>query len=145
MRKLIVSLAAMASALTAVPAMAQNSSYKLGSLWTAARIDVEDGQFENYMDWLTKVWASNQAFAKSQGWILDYHILDSMNPRDGEPDLILITRFADFPSVAEVERRNEIMNKRMNQDDHSADAASGQRNKMRRQMGSVLYRELHSK
>lgn len=77
-----------------------------------------------------------------QGWILDYHILDSINPRDGEPDLILITRFADMPSVAEIERRNEIINKRMNQDDHSADAASGQRNKVRRQMGSVLYREL---
>ena len=73
---------------------------KLGPLWTAARIDVDDGQYENYMDWLMKVWADNQAFAKSQGWILDYHILDSVNPRDGEPDLILITRFADFPSAA---------------------------------------------
>ena len=94
------------------------------------------------MDWLMKVWADNQAFAKSQGWILDYHILDSVNPRDGEPDLILITRFADFPSAQEIDRRNAIMNERMKQDDHSADAASGKRNEMRRQMGSVLYREL---
>lgn len=86
--------------------------------------------------------ADNQAFAKSQGWILDYHILDSVNPRDGEPDLILITRFADFPSVQEIDRRNAIINERMKQDDHSADAASGKRNEMRRQMGSVLYREL---
>ena len=142
MRKWIIGAAMLASAVTAAPATAQQSSYKLGPLWTAARIDVEDGQFENYLDWLTKVWAGNQAFAKSQGWLLDYHILDSVNPRDGEPDLILITRFTDFPSVAEIERRNAIMNRRMNQDDHAADAASGQRNKMRRQMGSVLYREL---
>ena len=140
MRKFIIGAALLAAA--ASPAIAQQSSYKLGPMWTAARIDVEAGQYENYMDWLMKVWESNQAFAKSQGWLLDYHILDSVNPRDGEPDLILITRFADFPSVAEIERRNEILNKRMNQDDHSADAASGDRNKMRRQMGSVLYREL---
>ena len=142
MKKKILALAALASCAFAMPAMAQQSSYKLGPMWTSARIDVEDGQYENYMDWLMKVWESNQAFAKSQGWILDYHILDSVNPRDGEPDLILITRFADMPSVAEIERRNAIMNQRMNQDDHSADAASGQRNKMRRQMGSVLYREI---
>ena len=145
MHKWIIGAAALASALTATPALAQESSYKLGPLWSAGRIDVEDGQYENYMDWLMKAWADNQAFAKSQGWILDYHILDSVNPRDGEPDLILITRFADYPSVAETDRRNAIINKRMSQDDHSADAASGQRTKMRRQMGSVLYREILKK
>ena len=141
MRKYLLG-AAFVAALAATPLGAQQSSYKLGPMWTAARIDVEDGQFENYMDWLMKVWESNQAFAKSQGWILDYHILDSVNARDGEPDLILITRFADMPSVAEMDRRNAIINERMKQDDHSADAASGQRTKMRRQMGSVLYREM---
>ena len=142
MRKTMIALAALASCAFAMPAMAQQSSYKLGPLWSAGRIDVEDGQYENYMDWLMKVWESNQAFAKSQGWILDYHILDNVNARDGEPDLILITRFTDMPSVAEIDRRNAIINERMKQDDHSADAASGQRTKMRRQMGSVLYREI---
>ncbi|MEO7602077.1 MAG: hypothetical protein ABIS39_02265 [Sphingomicrobium sp.] len=141
MRRYLIG-AAFLAVLATTPVAAQQSSYKPGPLWSAARIDVEDGQFENYMDWLIKVWDSNQAFAKSQGWILDYHILDSVNPRDGEPDLILITSFADYPSAAETERRSAILNERMKQDDHSADAASGQRNKMRRQMGSVLYREL---
>lgn len=145
MRKLTIALATLASSVMAMPAIAQDSSYKLGPLWTAARIDVEDGQHENYMDWLGKVWAANQAYAKSQGWILDYYILDNMNARDGEADLILITRYADFPSVAEIERRGKIMNERMKLDDHSADAASGQRVKMRRQMGSTMYRELQPK
>lgn len=140
MRKYLLGAAFLAA--VASPAFAQQSSYKLGPLWSAGRIDVEDGQYENYMDWLMKVWESNQAFAKSQGWILNYHILNSVNPRDGEPDLILITSFADYPSPAELDRRNAIMNERMKQDDHSADVASGQRTKMRRQMGSVLYREI---
>ena len=140
MRKYLIGAALLAAA--ASPAFAQQSSYKLGPMWTAVRIDVEDGQYENYLDWLTKVWMDNQAFAKSQGWVLDYHVLDSVNPRDGEPDLILISRFADMVPAAEIERRNEIINKRMSQDDHVADAQSGQRTKMRRSMGSVLYREL---
>ena len=144
MRKLLIGIAGMAM-LATTPALAQQSSYKLGPLWDAARIHVEDGQYENYLDWLMKVWADNQAFAKSQGWILDYWVLNNVNPRDGEADLILITRYADFPSVAEIERRNNIINQRMQQDDHSADAASGQRIKMRRLMGSVLYRELQKR
>lgn len=145
MRKFLLAACGAASLVmlaASAPAGAQQSSYKGGDLWVAARIDVEDGQFENYMDWLNKVWVPNQEFAKSQGWINGYHILNNINNRDGEPDLILITSFADLPSVAEGDRRDAIMNQRMSQDDHSGDAASGARTKMRRQMGSTLYREL---
>ena len=81
-------------------------------------------------------------YAKSQGWISDYYILDNINSRDGEPDVILVTRYNDFPSAAEIERRNALINERMKQDDHSADAASGQRTKMRTLTGSILYREM---
>lgn len=141
MRKSLILLAALAGTF-AVPATAQQSALKMSSLWDVSRIDVEDGQDQNYADYLVKTWVPNQEFAKAQGWIQDYYILDNVNARDGEPDLILITRYADHPSVAEMERRNAIMNKRMNQDDHSAAAASGDRTKMRKLMGTVLYREL---
>lgn len=97
---------------------------------------------ENYLDYVAKTWIPNQEYAKSQGWISDYYVLNNVNARDGEPELILITRFAEIPSVAEGERRNAIMNERMKQDDHSAEAASGMRSKMRRLAGSILYREL---
>jgi hypothetical protein len=142
MRKLILGAISLAFLATSAPGLSQQSAVKPGPLWTAARIDVEDGQYENYMDWLAKVWIPNQEFAKSQGWLSDYYILDNINNRDGEPDLILITRFNDFPSPTEIERRNAVMNERMKQDDHTADAASGQRGKMRRLMGSILYREV---
>ncbi len=141
MRKFLIGVAA-AAILGATPVVAQQSSYKLGPLWSTQRIKVEDGQFENYMDWLNKTWMDNQAFAKSQGWILQYHILNNIDARDGEPDLILISSFADYPSVAEVDRRSAIINKRMSLDDHSADTASGERTKMRRLMGSATYREM---
>lgn len=142
MRKMILSAIAAGLMMTATASAAQESSYKLGPLWTAARISVEDGQFQNYMDYLMKTWRDNQMFAKSQGWILDYHILDNVNPRDGEPDIILLTRFADFPSVEEIERRDKIMDARMKQDARSAEAASARRGSMRKLKGSILYREL---
>ena len=141
MRNLLIGAAALAAAMTA-PAVAQQSSMKPGAMWTAGRIAVEEGQMQNYMDYLTKTWMANQEYAKSQGWLLDYHVLQSINPRDGEPNIVLITRFADMPTAAEADRRSDILNKRLSQDDHAAAAASGDRNKMRKLMGSVLYREM---
>lgn len=142
MHRLLLGATALAMTMTAIPAVAQQSSAKASGYWNAARIDVEDGQFENYMDFLTRTWVPNQEYAKSQGWITDYHILASPNARAGEPDVILITRFAEYPSIAEQDRRNALINERMKLDDHSADAASGQRGKMRELAGSVLYQEM---
>ena len=142
MRKFLIGIAALAIVAGTGPALAQQSSMKPGAMWTAGRILVEDGQMQNYMDYLTKVWMANQDYAKSQGWLLEYHVLQSIHPRDDEPNIILITRFNDMPSAAETERRNDILNKRLNQDAHSAAAASGQRNAMRKQLGAVLYREM---
>ncbi len=141
MRKSLILLAALAGAF-ATPALAQQSALKMGGLWNATRIAVEDGQAQNYRDYLAKTWIPNQEFAKAQGWIQDFYVLDNVNARDGEPNIVLLTRYADFPSVAEMDRRNGIMNQRMNQDDHSAATASGSRNVMRKQLGTVLYREL---
>lgn len=148
MRKYLLAACGAASLVmlaASTPATAQQSSYKSGDLWVASRIDVEDGQFENYMDYITRVWVDNQAYAKKQGWLLDYYILDNLNKRDGEPDIILLTRYTDFPSVAETERRDKLINERMKQDAHSAAMASGERTKMRKLLGTVLYRELHAR
>jgi hypothetical protein len=141
MHKYLIGVAALA-VIAATPAAAQQSSMKPGPMWTSARIYVEDGQMENYMDYLTKTWMANQAYAKSQGWLLEYHVLQSVNPRDGEPNIVLITQYNDYPSAAESERRDAIINQRMALDDHAQASASGDRTKMRKLMGSALYREM---
>lgn len=142
MKKTLFAALAAISLIAVSPAAAQQSSMKPGPMWTASRISVDDGQMQNYMDFLTKTWMANQEYSKSQGWMLDYHVLQSVNPRDGEPNIVLLTSFTDMPSAAEADRRTDILNKRLSQDDHAAAAASGERNKMRHQMGSVLYREM---
>ena len=97
------------------------------------------------MDLLTKTWVDNQAFAKSQGWILDYYILNNINPRDGEPDIILLSRFADYPSVKEIDRRNGHFEQA---DEPGRPSRRGRQRRARRDAqaaGSVLYRELQKR
>ena len=74
--------------------MAQDSSVKAGSLWQANRIYVEDGQFENYMDWLTKTWMAQAGICRNlKGWMLEYHILSEREQaRDGEPNVYPASR-----------------------------------------------------
>ena len=47
--KTFVMLGCAALALAATPAMAQDSSYKPGTVWEAGRIDVLPGQFDEYV------------------------------------------------------------------------------------------------
>jgi hypothetical protein len=143
MKKTMTGLIACACALTlAAPAFSQDRAARLGPLWSVGMIEVQPGQGQAYLRWLNDVWRANQAFAKQQGWILDYHILANIDGRDGEPDIYLITKYADEPSVAEIERRDAVMLRRMQTTPSGADEQSAARGTMRRQMGSMTLREM---
>lgn len=141
-KTLMTAAAAMAAATLTMPAAAQESSYKPGSVWEASRIDVLPGQFENYMDYLATTWKKNQELAKAEGIVLDYHVLAVNNPRQGEPDLILIVEYKDYLTTAQQEAFSKKVNAMMAKDNRQQAAASGERMKMREPMGSTEYQEL---
>lgn len=140
MMKTLLAGAVMLMAVT--PAIAQESSYKPGTVWEAGRIDVLPGQFENYMDWLAGQWKKIQELGKAEGIIVEYHVLAANNPRAGEPDLILIVEYKDYQTTAQQEAFNKKVNAMLASDDRKQSAASGERSKMRESLGSVQYQEL---
>lgn len=134
--------AAMIAATLANPALAQESSYKPGSVWEASRIDVLPGQFENYMDFLSTTWKKNQELAKAEGIVLNYHVLAVNNPRQGEPDLVLIVEYKDYQTTAQQEAFQKKVNAAMAMDNRKQASANGERSKMREGLGSTEYQEL---
>jgi len=126
----------------AAPAFAQESNYDLGNVWSASRINVLPGQFENYMDHLAGQWKKVNEFAKAEGMLVEYHVLSTNNARDGEPDLILVIEYKDYYSKAQQEAFNKKVNALLATDDRSQTAASGARSSMRELMGSTEYQEL---
>ena len=140
--KTLVVGAAMMAATLATQSMAQESSYKPGSVWVASRIDVMPGQYENYMDYLATTWKKNQELAKAEGIVLDYHVLAVNNARQGEPDLVLIVEYKDYRSTAQQEAFRQKVNGMMAMDNRKQATASGERAKMREQIGSTEYQEL---
>lgn len=141
-KALMTGAAAMTAMALTTPAMAQEPSYKFGTVWEAGRIDVLPGQFDNYMDWLAGQWKKIQELGKAEGIIVEYHVLATNNARAGEPDLILIVEYKDYQTIAQQEAFNKKVNALLAQDDRKAGAASAERGKMREQLGSVQYQEL---
>lgn len=124
------------------PAMTQETSYKPGTVWTASRIHVLPGQFDNYMDYLAKDWKRVQEFGKKEGVVLSYHVLAVNNPRKDEANLILLIEAKDYMTVAQQDAFNAKLNAFLAMDDRKQNAASAARGPMRELWGSTEYQEL---
>lgn len=142
-RKTLFAGAAMLAAVgLASPAAAQESSYELGPVWEASRINVLPGQSENYMDWLAANWKKIQELGKAEGIVVDYHVLAVNNPRAGEGDLVLIVVYKDYLTTAQQESFRKKVNAMLAQNERTAATASGERSKMREQISSTEFQEL---
>lgn len=142
MRKSMLAALGAASMLIAGPATAQEIPIIPGDYWEATEVDVEDGQFGAYADYLASTWRRSQEFSKSQGWIKDYHIFTVVNARSGEPDLYLVTVYERQPTAAEQMAREKEFNAFMQQDSRQQDTAFAGRAKMRKVGGSMLMQKL---
>lgn len=142
MTSLKIAAALMGTIAIATPAAAQESSYRLGSVWTAGRIHVLPGQFENYMDWLAGDWKRMREFGKKEGVELSYHVLQVNNPRKDEPNLILLIETRDYLTTAQQDAFSKKLNAYLASDDRKMGAAAASRGAMREQWGSTEYQEL---
>ena len=129
----------------AVPAAAQDSSYTPGGYTDVSDIDVLDGQFENYMDYLSGSWKKQQEFAKSKGYITSYQVLSNPYARDGEPDLYLVINYPKVYDAAEELRQQKEFEAFMKADTRTLAAQYGARSTMRRPMGQAQLREIKLK
>ncbi len=126
-------------------AQAQEPSYTPGSYTDVSAIDVLDGQFENYMDYLAGPWKAQQEFAKSKGYITSYQVLANTYARAGEPDLFLIVVYPKIYDNAEQTRQQKEFEAFMKSDRRALDTAYGARGTMRKSLGQQQLQELKLK
>lgn len=142
MRKSILTVLGATAMLFTTPSIAQEVPLIPGDYWEVAEIDIHDGQFAAYADYVASRWRQNQEFAKSKGWIKDYKILAVNNRRADEPDLYLVTIFDDMPNAAQQLQREKEFNAFMATSSRQAIGESGTRAKYRKLSGSMLLQEM---
>jgi hypothetical protein len=142
MHKMMMAALGAATIAFAVPAAAQELPVKTADFWDVAAISVDDGHFPDYVDFLASEFRKRNDFSMSKGWIKGYHILSNVNPRDGEPDLYLVTIFDHMTTPAEDVQREKDMNAFMALSTRQSAAGSGHRATYRKLKGDMLLQEL---
>jgi hypothetical protein len=145
MRNSKLAIAAMFMLSAAVPTAAQQPSgdiYTPQRVWYVTGIDVNDGQFENYMGWLATEWKQFRAIAQKEGIETGYHVLVNNAPRDGEPDLYLVTINKDFVPIAQGLAFEKKLNAAMQKDRKQFDTESSARAPMRKVLGTMELTEM---
>ncbi len=125
---------------------AQERAYKNGAVTVVTSVKVVDGQFENYMRYLSGNWRAINEEARKAGLVLDYHVFGA-NPRRAEdPDLYLVVSYPNMAAFDGMDEKMEpIASKITKQSLQQRDDASGKRTVMRTIMGSEMLRELEFK
>ena len=137
---------AVAGALALVFAMSATAQddppYKPGNYWSVTGIHVKDGSGLRYAQHLATNWSASQEFAKAQGWIVGYHVFSNVYVREGEPDLYLVTVFANMPDAAEMEKRRKAWQEFNKKTMAQMAQESGERAEYRTVGGEMLLREM---
>ncbi|MCC8361874.1 hypothetical protein LK996_02090 [Lysobacter sp. A6] len=130
----------------AAPAVAQDRAWSEGPVTNVSSIRVVDGQFENYMDYLSKNWKPVMEEAKKAGYVLSYAVFSAAPKTPQEPDLYLVVTYPNMATLDGMfEKMQPIQQKVTKLTYREADEASGKRVVMRQLLGEELLREIELK
>lgn len=147
MRKLLQA-AALAAVLAAgvAPAAAQaqmaERTYDMGPVWQISYIETKPGMFDDYMAYLGTTYAAIQNEDMKAGNILEWHVLAVNDPRDGEPDVILLTKIKNMALYDRSFEEGDAMNAKAFGSVKQSNVAAVKREDVRVLRGSLSAREI---
>lgn len=126
-----------------LPATAQDENpWKAGNYWNVSGIHVKDGGGLKYAQYLATEWVKTQEYAKAQGWISDFMVLSNTHPREGEPNLYLVTISPSLASSDEADKRGKMMREFNKTTIAQMNAQSAGRTEIREVGGQMQLRQL---
>jgi hypothetical protein len=147
-KKLTAALAVLACTLLfSVSASAQDNTrnWEYGNVIATSAVHLEPGAMNAYINDLNGLWRVFLEQQITDGNVVSYRIIQNAFPRDGEPDLILIT---EHPNWAAFDLSNEYfedLTKKLQGSLDNARNASIDRGALRRLGGQSVYQEVEFK
>ena len=140
MRLGMIALLASAALLT-TPALAMRG-YDSGPVWSVQNVQTKDGHFDDYMKFVTTKWKAQEEALKSAGFIIDYKVFVTIDARDNEPDIALVSIFKNMAAMDISLDQQDALAKQMSGSVENADKEQQDRGAFRTIRGGALLREL---
>lgn len=143
--KLIAAFAVLFLALfTIAPAMAQDNTrnWEYGNVIATSQVHLEPGAMNAYLNDLNNLWRVFLDQQIKDGNVVSYRIIENSFPRDGEPDLILITEHPNWAAFDLSSEYFDALTVKLQGSLDNARNASLDRGKLRRLGGQSVYREI---
>ena len=122
-------------------ASAADRPYKEGPVSVVNSIRTEPGMFDAYMNYLSTTWKASMEEQKKAGIIVDYRVYTTSPSGPGEPNVYLITTYANMAAMDGLADKMEPVMQKTFGNEQQRSAAAIEREKMRTQIGSQMIRE----
>ncbi|HEU0307515.1 MAG TPA: hypothetical protein VFR30_11145 [Lysobacter sp.] len=144
--KCILLAAVLALGLSA-PVHAQEAlPYSEGAVVEVTAVDIMDGEFDNYLEYLQSKYKPIMEAQKKAGIILDYGVYQNQVGSDEDADLYLVVFYPNMAMLDGLRQKvDPIATQVGGQSVKQSNAAFAARGKMRNIMGTELLRELKLK
>ena len=141
-KPILLLLAAILTISTSVTRAQEDHAYTQGPVVIVTFVRTEPGMFEEYLRYLDATYKRLLDEYKRQGIVTDYAIFQAI-PRDpNDADLILTITYKNMAAFDELQARTDPVVKQAFGSLPKAASASAERDKMRKQLGSQMVRQL---
>jgi hypothetical protein len=129
---------------TITPAVAQDNSrnWEYGNVIATTQVHLEPGAMNAYLNDLNGLWRVSLDQQIKDGNVVAYRILQNSYPRDGEPDLILVTEHPNWAAFDLSSEYYDALTVKLQGSLDNARNASLDRGKLRRLGSESVYQEI---
>jgi hypothetical protein len=122
--------------------LAADQPYQDGPVTMVSSIRTLPGMHDTYLRFLATTYRTNMEAAKKEGIILDYRVYETSPRSPDEPNLYLTVTYKNMAAFDGLDERMEPIMQRSFGNQAARDTAAVDREKMRRQIGQEMIREV---
>jgi L-rhamnose mutarotase len=141
-KSVLIIFAAFVALSTSVTRAQEDHAYTQGPVTIVSFVRTEPGMFDEYIRYLSNTYKKLMEASKKQGIVTDYAIYQAL-PRDAQDaDVILTVTYKNMAALDSVQAKTDPLIKEVFGSLPKAASAAVDREKLRKQLGSQMVRQL---
>ena len=141
-KSVLILCAAIMAVSTSVTRAQEDHAYTQGSVTIVSFVRTEPGMFDEYLRYLSNTYKKLMEESKKQGIVSDYAIYQATPRGPQDADVILTVTYKNMAALDNLQARTDPLLKEIFGSLPKAASASADREKLRKQLGSQIVRQL---